>query len=84
MFGGNYDNGANAGLWYMNCNNDASNSNSNYGSRLAKNVCKKLIDYGQSSTQILRRTYPRQGLAKYKPNGSTSSVKARKWGYFFE
>ena len=33
--GGNWSNGANAGLWYVNCNNSASNVNSNIGSRLA-------------------------------------------------
>lgn len=32
--GGNWDNGSNAGLFYLNTNNDSSNSNSNIGSRL--------------------------------------------------
>ena len=33
--GGNWDNGSNAGLWYLNGNNDTSNSNSNIGARLS-------------------------------------------------
>lgn len=32
--GGNWNNGTNAGLWYSNGNNDASNSNTNIGGRL--------------------------------------------------
>jgi len=36
--GGNWSNGANAGLWYVNCNNSASNSNSNIGARLASDL----------------------------------------------
>jgi len=38
MFGGNWNNGSNAGLWNLNCNNDASNSNTNIGARLAKEI----------------------------------------------
>jgi hypothetical protein len=33
--GGNWSNGANAGLFYLNVNNAASNSNTNIGGRLA-------------------------------------------------
>lgn len=33
--GGNWNNGSNAGLWYLNGNNGASNSNSNIGARLS-------------------------------------------------
>jgi hypothetical protein len=33
--GGNWNNGANAGLFYLNLNNARSNSNSNIGFRLA-------------------------------------------------
>ena len=33
--GGNWGNGANAGLFYLNVNNAASNSNTNIGGRLA-------------------------------------------------
>lgn len=33
MLGGNANNGTNAGLAYVNSNNDVSNSNANYGSR---------------------------------------------------
>lgn len=35
MNGGNWDNGANAGLFYLNVNNAPSNANSNIGARLA-------------------------------------------------
>lgn len=34
-YGGNYGNGSNAGLFYLNVNNAASNANSNIGGRLA-------------------------------------------------
>ena len=33
--GGNWNNGSNAGLWYLNWNNSASNSNNNYAGRFA-------------------------------------------------
>ncbi len=39
--GGNWGNGANAGLFYLNVNNDASNSNTNIGGRLANDYCQK-------------------------------------------
>ena len=32
--GGNWNNEGNCGLWYLNCNNSSSNSNSNIGARL--------------------------------------------------
>ena len=32
--GGNWNNGSNAGLWYWNGNNSASNANSNIGGRI--------------------------------------------------
>jgi len=35
IVGGNWNNAANAGLWNLNVNNSASNSNSNIGARLA-------------------------------------------------
>ena len=34
--GGNRNNGGNAGLWYLNVNNSATNTNTNIGSRLAR------------------------------------------------
>lgn len=34
FFGGNANNGANAGFVYANSNNSAANANANYGSRL--------------------------------------------------
>ena len=34
-YGGNYGNGSNAGLFYLNVNNAASNANTNIGGRLA-------------------------------------------------
>ena len=36
VVGGNYADGANAGLWFLHCTLDASDSNGYYGSRLAK------------------------------------------------
>lgn len=36
--GGNYNNGSNAGVSYVNANNSLSNSNSNIGSRLNFNI----------------------------------------------
>lgn len=41
-FGGNRSNTTNAGAFYVNFNNSASNANSNYGGRLALCVIKKL------------------------------------------
>ena len=40
-YGGNYGNGANAGLFYLNVNNAASNSNTNIGGRLANDFRQK-------------------------------------------
>jgi hypothetical protein len=39
--GGNWNNGANAGLFYLNLNNARSNSNSNIGFRPASPYCQK-------------------------------------------
>lgn len=44
-YGGNWDNGANAGLFYANANNAPSNANSNIGARLAKDVFGHCIAY---------------------------------------
>lgn len=35
LFGGNLNNGANAGLWYANLNNALSNANWNYAARIS-------------------------------------------------
>lgn len=40
IVGGNWNNGTNAGLWYWNGNNGASNANSNIGGRIC---CKILL-----------------------------------------
>lgn len=40
-YGGNYGNGSSAGLFYLNVNNAASNSNTNIGSRLANDYRQK-------------------------------------------
>ena len=40
-YGGNYGNGSNAGLFYLNVNNAASNANSNIGGRLANDYRQK-------------------------------------------
>ena len=36
--GGNWSNGSKAGLFYLNLNNEASNSNTNIGGRLASDI----------------------------------------------
>lgn len=38
LWGGNANNGTNAGLGYANSNNAFSNTNANYGSRLTKTI----------------------------------------------
>lgn len=38
IFGGNWNNGTNDGLFYLNCNNDSSNANTNIGSRILYNA----------------------------------------------
>jgi hypothetical protein len=40
-YGGNYGNGSNAGLFYLNVNNAASNANTNVGGRLANDYRQK-------------------------------------------
>ena len=50
-YGGNWDNGANAGLFYANANNAPSNANSNIGARLAKDVFGQKPDGLRSSGQ---------------------------------
>jgi len=41
--GGNYNNAARAGLFYLNCNNNPSNNNSNIGGRLAKGTTPEAL-----------------------------------------
>ena len=48
-YGGNWDNGANAGLFCANANNAPSNANSNIGARLAKDI------FGQKPGRLLTR-----------------------------
>ena len=43
LFGGNANNGTNAGLTYANTNNTASNTNANIGSQLYRGLYKKDI-----------------------------------------
>ena len=53
-YGGNYGNGANAGLFNLNVNNAASNSNSNIGGRLANDYRQKAPgQHGQRPARIL-------------------------------
>jgi hypothetical protein len=48
--GGNWNNDLNAGLWYVNCNNAASNTNTNIGARLAKdNMVSSCDAHGRTS-----------------------------------
>jgi len=52
-YGGNWDNGANAGLFCANANNAPSNANSNIGARLAKDIFGQKPDGLRSSGQRL-------------------------------
>ena len=45
-YGGNWDNGANAGLFCANANNAPSNANSNIGARLANDSGQKALVHG--------------------------------------
>ena len=45
--GGNWNNGANAGLWYVSCNYAASYSGTNIGARLANGNGQKPVAYGR-------------------------------------
>lgn len=45
--GGNWNDSTNAGLWYVNCNYDASNANTNIGARLASDNGRKPTVYGR-------------------------------------
>ena len=48
--GGNWGNGANAGLFYLNVNNSASNANTNIGGRLANDKRQKPAAHGLSAS----------------------------------
>lgn len=50
--GGNWSNAANAGLFFLNCNNDASNANTNIGGRLASGHSQKARPHGASSSAV--------------------------------
>jgi hypothetical protein len=52
-YGGNWDNGAHAGLFCANANNAPSNANSNIGARLAKDIFGQKPDGLRSSGQRL-------------------------------
>lgn len=47
--GGNWNNGANAGVFYLNLNNARSNSNTNLGFRSALRIWQKAMTHGLSS-----------------------------------
>lgn len=51
--GGNWDNGSNAGLFNLNLNNDASNANTNIGSRLASNMARSRFSLREAVQRIL-------------------------------
>jgi len=51
--GGNWNNGANAGLFNLNLNNDASNANTNIGSRLASNTAGRRFSLREAVQRIL-------------------------------
>jgi retron-type reverse transcriptase len=73
-YGGNWGNGANAGLFYLNANNAPSNANSNIGARLANDigqmphgprVCGQCQSFGAS-------VQSRHGLEDQQPSAGAS------------
>lgn len=62
--GGNWDNGANAGLFYLNLNNHRSNSNVNRGFRAALPIARRRTPTGVRPVRGKRGPSPRRaGLA---------------------
>jgi hypothetical protein len=51
--GGNWSNGSKAGLFYLNLNNEASNSNANNGGRLANKTRRKAYSHESVSRASL-------------------------------
>lgn len=71
MNGGNWSNGANAGLFYLNVNNDPSNANSNIGARLA------MEDWARSGAATAAPTVPNpSGLRSCPPVGECEQAGA--------
>lgn len=58
--GGNWNNGANAGLGYLNLNNSRANSNSNIGFRPALDTASSTSLTGCARAPLKRMQLPRQ------------------------
>jgi RNA-directed DNA polymerase len=56
--GGNWNNGSNAGLFNLNLNNEASNSNTNIGSRLASNTAGRHFLKGRCPVHFIWGDHP--------------------------
>ena len=69
--GGNYNNTNNAGPFYANFNNSASNSSSNVGSRLS------MISEYHASAILVRRTL--YNLASWRKNKAVKSAEKHLW-----
>jgi hypothetical protein len=79
--GGNWSNGSGAGLFCLNLNNPASNSNSNIGCRLARNSYQKPFSQGGTDRVHLGVRIPSPfrlaGRGKPQKAGAASSLRKR-------
>ena len=74
--GGNWNNGENAGLFYLNGNNPRSNSNTNIGFRSALASFVRPAGYGSAGTlrqkgYISRPTKPKINARRQRTTGTT-------------
>ena len=74
--GGNWNNGENAGLFYLNGNNPRSNSNTNIGFRSALASFVRAAGYGSAGTlrqkgYISRPTRPKINARRQRTTGTT-------------
>lgn len=65
--GGNYNNGANAGVFYVNGNNPRSNSNANIGFRSALALLVRPAGYGSAGTIKQKGRISRPKGQRYRP-----------------
>lgn len=65
--GGNYNNGANAGVFYVNGNNARSNSNANIGFRSALALLVRPAGYGSAGTIKQKGHISRPHGQRYRP-----------------
>lgn len=81
--GGNWSQAANAGLWYVNVNNSASNSNSNRGARLANgDQPEKLGVYGYLDSASFGAAVLTI-VEDFKTNARLVLARGRKCGAFY-